>query len=183
MAGRSEQEAGAVVAAYDFTRPRRASSTSAAAAASCSAAILEPAPHLEATLVDRPAAVEAARAHVAEGPCVEGDFFDAVPPGADAYLLSRVLHDWDDEDALRILAVCRAGDARRRRLLIVDAILPERARTSPPRSAWTCTCCSCSARANAPRRSSARCSQRAGFDTSRVHPTDSPAGLAVMDAR
>ena len=39
--------------------------------------------------------------------CVVGDFFDAVPPGADAYLLSRVIHDWDDADARRILTTCR----------------------------------------------------------------------------
>ena len=62
------------------------------------AAILEAAPHLKATLVDRAGAVEAARAHV-DAACIEGDFFDALPAGADAYLLSRVLHDWDDEDA------------------------------------------------------------------------------------
>ena len=60
-----------------------------------------------------------------------GDFFDAVPAGADAYLLSRVLHDWDDEDALRILRVCRAAMRADARLLVVDAILPERAVDQP----------------------------------------------------
>ena len=54
-----------------------------------------------------------------------------VPAGADAYLLSRVLHDWDDEDALRILRVCRAAMRADARLLVVDAILPERAVDQP----------------------------------------------------
>jgi hypothetical protein len=39
----------------------------------------------------------------AEGGC----FFNHVPAGADIYLLTRVLHDWNDEDCLRILHVCR----------------------------------------------------------------------------
>lgn len=52
-----------------------------------------------------------------------GSFFDSVPKGADIYLLVRVLHDWSDEDCVRILRNCRkamTGDAR---LLVVDQIL------------------------------------------------------------
>ena len=83
-------------------------------------------------LFDRPAAVEAARAFLGErASCVVGDFFEAVPAGADAYLLSRVLHDWDDDDALRILRVCREAMSAEARLLVVDAILPERAVDQP----------------------------------------------------
>ena len=33
-------------------------------------------------------------------------FFERVPAGADRYLLVRVLHDWKDEDSLRILRNC-----------------------------------------------------------------------------
>ena len=39
--------------------------------------------------------------------CVAGDFFTELPNGADAYVLSRVLHDWHDADATRILETCR----------------------------------------------------------------------------
>jgi len=38
---------------------------------------------------------------------VPGSFFDPLPQGADAYLLSDILHDWDDDHARRILAGCR----------------------------------------------------------------------------
>jgi hypothetical protein len=51
---------------------------------------------------------------------VGGSFFDAVPEGADAYLLKAVLHDWDDDDALRILARCRAAIPDHGALLVVE---------------------------------------------------------------
>ena len=45
---------------------------------------------------------------------VSGNFFESVPAGGDAYVLSHILHDWDDEPALRILRAIRsaAGDGR-----------------------------------------------------------------------
>ena len=56
---------------------------------------------------------------------VGGDFFrDAVPP-ADAYVLMEVLHDWDDGDALRILAALRRGAPPHARLLVVETLVPD----------------------------------------------------------
>ena len=63
--------------------------------------------------------------------CVPGDFFVSVPLGGDVYLLSRVLHDWNDGDAGRILATCRSAMETGVRLLLVEAILPERASDAP----------------------------------------------------
>ncbi len=53
----------------------------------------------------------------------DGSFFDRVPEGADIYLLVRVLHDWSDDDCIRILRNCRAAMTRSARLLIVEQIL------------------------------------------------------------
>ncbi len=52
-----------------------------------------------------------------------GSFLDAVPAGADLYLLAHVLHDWNDERALAILRSCRAAMKPQARLLIVEVIL------------------------------------------------------------
>jgi O-methyltransferase domain len=54
---------------------------------------------------------------------VAGDFFDRVPPG-DAYVLSTILHDWDDERASTILRTIRASAPEHARLIVMDAVIP-----------------------------------------------------------
>jgi O-methyltransferase domain len=55
---------------------------------------------------------------------VAGSFFERVPEG-DVYVLSTILHDWDDAAATRILETIRAAAPRRARLIVLDAVLPE----------------------------------------------------------
>jgi hypothetical protein len=54
-----------------------------------------------------------------------GNFFDAVPAGGDAYLLSHVIHDWSEDQCLTILANCRKAMKPAGRLLIVEMVIPE----------------------------------------------------------
>jgi SAM-dependent methyltransferase len=54
---------------------------------------------------------------------VAGDFFERVPPG-DVYVLSTILHDWDDERADAILGTIRAAAPGGARLLVIDAVVP-----------------------------------------------------------
>jgi hypothetical protein len=61
-----------------------------------------------------------------------GTFFGRIPTGADIYLLIRVLHDWSDEDCLRILRSCRTAMGPNAVLLICEQILePDPARGLP----------------------------------------------------
>lgn len=53
-----------------------------------------------------------------------GDFFQAVPSGADVYVLKRILHDWNDEDCVRILRNCRSAMAQGGRVLVIDTVIP-----------------------------------------------------------
>jgi hypothetical protein len=56
---------------------------------------------------------------------VPGDFFTSVPQGADAYLLSGVIHDWDDSRAITILGNCRRVMTANGRLLLLDMVVPD----------------------------------------------------------
>jgi len=54
---------------------------------------------------------------------VQGDFFEKVPAGADAYLMKYILHDWEDERALAILRNCRKAMSEGGRVLAVDNVV------------------------------------------------------------
>jgi hypothetical protein len=87
--------------------------------------------HLRGILFDQPQVVEAAARsgyfaapHVAERCEVQGgSFFDAVPPGADAYIMKYIVHDWDDERSVHILRNCRAAMAPGGRVLLVEHVI------------------------------------------------------------
>ena len=53
----------------------------------------------------------------------QGSFFESVPSGADIYMLTRVLHNWSDDDCLRILRVCRAAMGSDALLLLGEQVL------------------------------------------------------------
>jgi hypothetical protein len=54
---------------------------------------------------------------------VGGSFFEAVPGGADAYLLKSVIVDWGDPEAVAILRTCREAMPERGRLLVVQSVV------------------------------------------------------------
>ena len=62
---------------------------------------------------------------------VAGDFFAAVPGNADVYLLKSVLHDWDDDHAVRILRCVAAAMSPSARLFVLERLRPEPAGSSP----------------------------------------------------
>src|ERR687896_714973 len=56
---------------------------------------------------------------------VAGDFFTDPLPTCDAYLLMNILHDWDDENASRILAgVAKSGEPGAA-VLVIETVMPE----------------------------------------------------------
>jgi len=129
MSANTMRQAGAVVAAYDFSSINTLVDVGGGHGA-LMAAILRTNLHLHGILCDAPhvitgtgAVLEAAgvadRCEVV--PC---DFFRSVPAGGDAYLLKYIIHDWDDEHALAILKTCRASVPENGRLLLVENIIP-----------------------------------------------------------
>lgn len=136
MADRVRAEAREVVTACDFTGFERLVDVGGGQGVMM-AEILTAAPRLRGILFDMTPVVERARerltATALSGRCefVAGDFFESVPAGGDAYLLSRVIHDWDDESATRILRRCRAAMRPGGVLLLVEVVLPAYAVDEP----------------------------------------------------
>jgi hypothetical protein len=52
-----------------------------------------------------------------------GSFFDGVPAGGDLYLLSHIIHDWDEARCLRILEHCRKAKAPGGKVLLVEMVV------------------------------------------------------------
>ena len=95
------------------------------------ATILRRYPEMTAIVYDQPSTVAKAGPVLAEAgvadrvEVVGGDFFSSVPEGGDAYLLSMILHDWDDEQSTTILTNIRRAMDPDGRVLVIDAVLPE----------------------------------------------------------
>lgn len=126
----------AAVAAYDFNRFKTVVDVGGGNGALLSA-ILSRCPDLQGTIFDlrsgTSGASEALTAAGVSDRCriVHGDFFRAVPGGADAYLLKSVIHDWDETDSRRILASCAAAMTENSRLLLIEQLLPARIEALP----------------------------------------------------
>ncbi|HXZ93416.1 MAG TPA: methyltransferase [Burkholderiales bacterium] len=132
MADLTRQAATAVADAYDFA-PVRVVADIGGGSGALLIGILGAHPHLRGIVFDQPHAAERARKAIVESglahrcEAVGGDFFRGVPPGADAYILKHVIHDWDDDRATKILMNCHRAMHGNGRLLIVEPIYPLRA--------------------------------------------------------
>jgi hypothetical protein len=101
------------------------------------AALLQANPALRGTLFDLPSVVAGAPQVLAEAGVVArcevvgGDMFETVPADGDLYVLSRVIHDWEDARASAILRTCRRAMGESARLLLVERVLPDRIEPTP----------------------------------------------------
>lgn len=90
------------------------------------ATVLESHPHLRGTLVDLPDTTERGRGHLESRGLDDRteagaqSFFDPLPPGGDLYVLAAIVHDWPDEDAVRILRRCAEAAGEDGRVLIIE---------------------------------------------------------------
>ncbi len=62
---------------------------------------------------------------------VAGSFFESVPQGADVYVLKKVIHDWNDKQAVAILRNCRDAVTPHGRVLVAETIIPAGNEPSP----------------------------------------------------
>lgn len=92
--------------------------------------ILRAHPTLRGVLFDRPEIVASARERLEREDLAErcqvvgGSFFDSVPEGGDLYVVSDVVHNWNDDEATTILVNCRRAMAEDHRLLVIQQVVP-----------------------------------------------------------
>ena len=92
--------------------------------------ILNATPELRGVLFDLSHVIERARQNpsLANQPRCDlksGDFFKSVPAGADGYILKHIIHDWKDEEAVKILTNIRNAMTTYGRVLLVEAVVSE----------------------------------------------------------
>jgi hypothetical protein len=136
MVARSQLEAADLLRAHDFSAYQHVIDVGGGFGVTLTA-ILTAYPALRGTLFDRPEVTREAQARLSGAgvadrcAAVAGDAFDAVPRGGDLYLLSRVIHDWNDADALRILRSCRRAMNDDASLVLVEAVIGDPASDQP----------------------------------------------------
>jgi O-methyltransferase domain/Dimerisation domain len=119
----------AVAAAYDFSAVGKLVDVGGGTG-NLLTTILRANPKLRGVLYDVPHVAAEARGLVAERglldrcEIVEGSFFESVPTGGDAYLMSHIIHDWDEASCLRLLGNCRRAMADHGRVLLVEMVIP-----------------------------------------------------------
>jgi hypothetical protein len=129
MADVSRHTAPLIAAGYDVSAVRRVCDVGGGTG-SVLAAVLARHPHLQGVLLDLPEVLAGAPAVLeAAGVAdrcelVGGSFFEEVPAGCDRYLLQSIVHDWDDDSAVRILERVRAAMPPDGRVLLLEAVLP-----------------------------------------------------------
>jgi hypothetical protein len=132
MTAWTRQAGGAVADAYDFSTVSTLVDVGGGHGIMLTS-ILDAFSGLRGVLFERPSVVAEAQQSVEavglSGRCevISGDFFAEVARGGDAYLLSQILHDWDDERSLVILRNCHDAMASGGRLLVIETLLSSEA--------------------------------------------------------
>jgi hypothetical protein len=129
MVGFHGAEPAAVAAAYDFSGLKTIVDVGGATG-NLLTTVLGHVPGARGILFDLPHVVRDATALIqsrglSNRVTIEaGSFFERVPSGGDAYLLSHVIHDWSEEQCLTILGHCRKAMTPGSRLLLIEMVLP-----------------------------------------------------------
>jgi len=129
MVGIHGRESDVILSAYDFSGVGVVADIGGGNGSQISQ-ILEQHTGLKGILFDLPHVIERAKdpteAAGLSDRCelVRGNFFDAVPEGADVYMMRHIIHDWDVEKSLTILRNCHRAMPASAKLLIVESVIP-----------------------------------------------------------
>jgi hypothetical protein len=184
MIGFHGTEPAAVAAAYDFSGFSTITDIGGASG-HLLATILNAYPRARGILFDLPHVVRdapelmAARGLADRVIIQSGSFFDSVPKGGDAYLLSHIIHDWNEQQCLTILGNCRSVMDTGGRLLILEMVLPDDDAPHPGKMLDVMMLVGPGGQERTAREYDALLS-KAGFRLARVVPT--PSAVSVVEA-
>jgi hypothetical protein len=131
MAVKARGQVAGVVAHYDFARFGTIADIGGGHGHLLQA-VLAAAPKSKGILFDQPSVIEEAAGIASDRLRLQaGDFFTDAHPVADLYLIMQVIHDWNDEDSVRILSGIRRSAPAHATLLLVEAVVPD-----PPKPDW-----------------------------------------------
>jgi SAM-dependent methyltransferase len=188
MAGRVAAYAPAAAAAVDLSNVRTIVDVGGGLGGLLEA-FLRRWPDARGILFDLPAAAESGKERLAavglgdQVDSVGGDFFQEVTPGGDAYLLSQILHDWDDDQSRSILGNIRRAIAPDGRLLIVELLLPEHVAGPHPAVDLDLIMLVVTGGQERTVAQYRELLQSAEFALERVHREIAPGGMALLEAR
>ena len=118
-----------IISAYDFSKTNVLMDVGGGSGQLISA-VLQGQPAMRGLVFDLPRCADTAKNLFREmgvsdrAQFIGGDFFEAVPTGADTVLLKSVIHDWDEESSSMILKNCRQAISESGKLLLVERLLP-----------------------------------------------------------
>jgi len=129
MVGIHGRESNALINAYDFAGIDVLADIGGGNGSQISG-VLKHHTNMKGVLFDLPHVIERAQEPIAADgltdrcQLVSGSFFESIPPGADAYMMRHIIHDWDDEKSLTILKNCHRAMSADSKLLIVESVIP-----------------------------------------------------------
>jgi hypothetical protein len=178
-----------VAAAYPFGKVRRVTDIGGGLGGQL-AAIMARHSEVEGTLFDQASVIAGAAERwerersdlLPRARLLAGNFFERVPVGSDVYLLKSIIHDWEDESAIRILSNCAKAMAIGGRVLVVELVIPEGNGAHFGKLLDIAMLAVTGGRERT-EAEYASLFERAGLELERVVPTASPYSLVVAQAR
>jgi hypothetical protein len=176
---------GAILENYDFSRYEKIIDVGGGFG-SFMMELLSNYPHLRGVIYDLPGVVDTARQIIEQRgmsercECIQGNFFESIPTGADVYIMKLIIHDWNDEKSFTILKNCRQAMRPDNILLVMDQVLPPGNSPSPGKL----TDLEMMIMVGGMERSESEFRTlfaKAGFEVMRIIPTSSP--LMVIEAK
>lgn len=181
MTAKSHADIPLVIDAFDFTGCRAVADI-AGGRGHLLRALVERHPSIDATLVELPEVIDRITSDGAVDGVrlIPGDFFVDEMPAADVYVLMEIIHDWDDQDAVRILSNLRRSAPDHATVLIVETVLGGRRTRDPATTLDIVMLAVTGGRERSPDEY-AGLLDRAGWELVRVIPTGG--GVQVVEAR